>query len=47
LTTFKLDDRLQIMVPDTMRTENPSGVATYSNFGQAAVRTQFVVPDPK
>ena len=47
LTKFKLDDRLQIMVPDTMRTENPSGVATYSDFERFAVETGFVVPDPK
>jgi hypothetical protein len=47
LTKFRLDDKLQIMVPDTMRTENPKGVATYSNFGQKGVDTQFVLPDPK
>jgi hypothetical protein len=47
LTKFKLEDRLQIMVPDTMRTENPSGTATYSNFERASIETQFVVPDPK
>jgi hypothetical protein len=47
LTKFRLDDRLQIMVPDEMRTENPSGVATYSNFRRFNVDTQFVVPDPK
>jgi hypothetical protein len=47
LTKFKVDEGLQIMVPDTMRTENPSGVATYSNFKRTAVNTQFAVPDPK
>jgi VWFA-related protein len=47
LTTFTLEDRLQIMVPDTMRTENPSGSATYSNFERSTVETQFVLPDPK
>jgi VWFA-related protein len=47
VTKFKLEDRLQIMVPDTMRTENPSGTATYSNFERSTVDTQFVVPDPK
>jgi hypothetical protein len=46
LTKYKLDDKLQIMVPDEMRTENPSGVATYSNFRRFTVETQFVVPVP-
>jgi hypothetical protein len=43
LTTFTLEDRLQIMVPDTMRTENPSGTAAYSNFERSTVDTQFAV----
>jgi hypothetical protein len=47
LTKFKVDEALQIMVPDTMRTENPSGLATYSNFQRTGVNTQFAVPDPK
>jgi hypothetical protein len=47
LTKFKLDDRLQIMVPDEMRTENPSGVAIYSNYRRFAVDTLFVLPDAK
>jgi hypothetical protein len=47
LTKYKLDEKLQIMVPDEMRTENPSGLATYSNFVRSTVATQFVVPDPK
>jgi hypothetical protein len=47
LTKFKVDEGLQIMVPDTMRTENPSGLATYSNFKRTGVNTQFAVPDPK
>jgi VWFA-related protein len=47
LTKFKLEDRLQIMVPDTIRTENPSGTATYSNFERSTVETQLVLPDPK
>jgi hypothetical protein len=38
-TTFKLDDRLQVMVPAEMRTRNPSGVAVYSNFRRFAVST--------
>jgi hypothetical protein len=47
LTKYKLDEKLQIMVPDEMRTENPSGVATYGNWARRRVDTQFVVPDPK
>ena len=47
LTRFKVDEHLQIMVPDTMRTENPKGVATYSNFGRTGTDTRFVLPDPK
>ncbi|HET9359198.1 MAG TPA: VWA domain-containing protein [Vicinamibacterales bacterium] len=47
LTRFKVDEHLQIMVPDTMRTENPKGVATYSNFSRTGIDTRFVLPDPK
>ena len=39
VTTFKLDERLQVMVPAEMRTKNPSGVAVYSNFRRFAVST--------
>jgi len=31
-TTFKMDDRLQVMVPASMQTTKPEGRATYSNF---------------
>ena len=45
---FKLDERLQIMVPATMRSENPDGVATYSNFRRFTVRTDAgVAPDQR
>jgi len=39
LTTFKLDERLQVMVPAEMRTRNPGGVAVYSNFRRFDVST--------
>ena len=39
VTTFKLDERLQVMVPAEMRTRNPSGVAVYSNFRRFEVST--------
>jgi hypothetical protein len=42
-TRFALDDRLQIMVPSQMRTENPSGVATYRNFRRFRVQTDTAV----
>ena len=46
VTKFRLDDRLQIMVPEQMRTENPSGIATYSNFRRFSVQTDTAVaPD--
>ena len=42
----RLDDRLQIMVPEQMRTENPAGIATYSNFRRFNVQTDTAVaPD--
>jgi VWFA-related protein len=44
LTRFRLDERLQIMVPATMRTQNPSGAATYSNFRRFNVQTDSVIP---
>jgi hypothetical protein len=43
VTTFALDQRLQIMVPAQMRTQNPNGVATYSNFRRFSVRTETAV----
>jgi hypothetical protein len=39
ITTFRLDERLQVMVPAEMRTRNPSGVAVYSNFRRFDVST--------
>ena len=43
VTKFVLDPRLQIMVPDQMRTENPKGLATYSNFRRFNVQTDTAV----
>jgi hypothetical protein len=43
VTKFRLDDRLQIMVPEQMRTENPAGIATYSNFRRFNVQTDAAV----
>ena len=40
-TTFKLDERLQVMVPAEMRTRNPGGVAVYSNFRRFDVSTSL------
>jgi VWFA-related protein len=46
VTKFRLDDRLQIMVPEQMRTQNPAGVATYNNFRRFSVQTDAAVaPD--
>jgi VWFA-related protein len=39
VTRFRLDERLQIMVPELMRSENPAGVATYGNFRRFTVQT--------
>ena len=36
-TTFKLDERLQVMVPDRMQTRNPEGTAVYTNFRRFTV----------
>jgi hypothetical protein len=38
-TTFKLDERLQVMVPAEMRTKNPGGLAVYSNFRRFEIST--------
>jgi hypothetical protein len=43
VTKFTLDPRLQIMVPVEMRTENPKGTATYSNFRRFNVETDTAV----
>jgi hypothetical protein len=39
-TKFAVDDRLGVMVPVEMKTENPEGLATYTNFRRFAVETQ-------
>lgn len=46
VTRFRVDDRLQILVPELMRTRNPDGVATYSNFRRFNVQTDTTIPDP-
>jgi VWFA-related protein len=45
ITKFKLDERLQVMVPVEMRTQNPDGLATYSNFRRFEVATDTAL-DP-
>ena len=44
ITKFSLDDRLQITVPVEMRTENPDGLAVYSNFRRFGVQTDTEIP---
>jgi VWFA-related protein len=39
-TTFKLDERLQVMVPDRMQSRNPEGTAVYSNFRRFTVSAE-------
>ncbi len=46
VTKFRLDDRLQVTVPVEMRTENPDGVAMYTNFRRFGVETDTVIPVP-
>jgi hypothetical protein len=46
MTKFRLDERLQVMVPVEMRTENPDGHATYSNFRRFEVATNSDVQTP-
>jgi VWFA-related protein len=46
-TRFGLDPRLQIVVPQQMRTENPTGVATYSNFRRFRVDTDTAIADKR
>jgi hypothetical protein len=43
---FKLDDRLQVTVPVEMRTQNPDGVAIYSNFRRFGVETDTKIQTP-
>jgi hypothetical protein len=45
-TKFRLDERLQVTVPVEMQTENPSGMATYTNFRRFGVETDTVIPVP-
>ena len=50
LTKFTLDERLQVTVPMEMRTQNPDGVATYTNFRRFGVETEADIrrpPTPK
>ena len=46
VTKFKLDERLQVTVPVEMRTQNPDGVATYTNFRRFGVVTETKIPTP-
>jgi VWFA-related protein len=46
VTKFGVDDRLQVTVPVQMRTRNPDGIATYTNFRRFAVNTDTTVPLP-
>jgi hypothetical protein len=46
VTKFRLDDRLQVTVPLEMRTQNPDGVATYTNFRRFGVDTDAAIPTP-
>jgi hypothetical protein len=47
VTRFVLDARLQIVVPQQMRTKNPTGVATYSNFRRFRVDTDTTILDKR
>jgi len=47
VTKFGVDDRLQVTVPVEMRTRNPEGVATYTNFRRWGVDTDTNVPLPR
>ena len=44
VTKYRLDDRLQVTVPVEMKTENPDGLATYTNFRRFGVETDAVIP---
>jgi VWFA-related protein len=46
LTKFQLDERLQVTVPVEMRTQNPDGVAVYSNFRRFGVDTDATIKKP-
>ena len=47
VTTFGLDDRLQVTVPVEMRTRNPEGIAMYTNFRRHGVVTDTDVLLPR
>ena len=47
VTKFRLDDRLQVTVPVEMRTRNPEGIATYTNFRRFGVETDTNLPLPR
>ena len=47
VTRFALDPRLQIVVPQQMRTTNPTGVAIYSNFRRFRVDTDTTIVDKR
>ena len=46
VTKFRVDDGLQVTVPVEMRTRNPEGIATYSNFRRFGVEIGTTVPLP-
>ena len=46
LTKFTLDERLQVTVPVEMRTQNPDGVAIYSNFRRFGVEADATIQKP-
>jgi VWFA-related protein len=46
VTKFQLDDRLQVTVPVEMRTQNPDGIAVYSNFRRFGVETDSRIQKP-
>jgi VWFA-related protein len=47
VTKFGLDDRLQVTVPVEMRTQNPEGIAMYTNFRRFGVESDSNVPLPR
>ena len=46
ITKYRLDPRLQVTVPVEMRTENPKGLAVYTNFRRFGVETDTTIPLP-
>ena len=44
VTKYRVDDRLGVTVPIEMRTQNPDGLATYSNFRRFDVATTTAIP---